>query len=44
MTEAEGHRFSQFVYSLQLFSCFNEKKDLQARDVRDKKVWKAADV
>lgn len=44
MTKAEGHRFSQFVYSLQLFSCFNEKKDLQARDVRDKKVWKAADV
>lgn len=44
MTKAEGHRFSQFVYSSQLFSCFNEKKDLEARDVRDKKVWKAADV
>lgn len=44
MTKAEGHRFSRFVYSLQLFSCFNEKKDLEAHDVRDKKVWKAADV
>lgn len=29
MTKAEGHTFSQFVYSLQLFGCFNEKKDLQ---------------
>lgn len=44
MTKAEGHRFGQAVYSLQLFSCLNEKKDLEARDVRDKEVWKAADV
>lgn len=44
MTKAEGHRLSQPVYSLQLFSCLNEKKDLEACDVKDKEVWKAADV
>lgn len=44
MTTTKGHRFRQFVYGLKLFSCFNEKKDLEACDVRDKKVWKAADV
>lgn len=43
MTKAEGHRFSQFAYSLQLFSCFNEKQEPEACDGRDK-VWKAADV
>lgn len=44
MTMTKGHRLRQFVYGLKLFSCFSEKKDLEDRNVRDKKVWKAADA